>query len=174
MTNHELPILLVEDDENDVFFLQRALKEERITNPVRVAEDGQEAVDYLSGVGRFADRAKFPVPCLIILDLKMPRRTGLEVLEWIRAHHAFLTIPVIVFTSSAQPEDIDRAYRLGANAFVVKPPSVEERLEFARLLKGFWLGLNRPPGVCQTEARAGLWIREVINPEAKVLTACVS
>jgi CheY-like chemotaxis protein len=153
MTN-DFAILLAEDDENDVFFFERAAREANITNHLSVVRDGQQAIDYLAGSHQFADRNKYPLPCLIILDLKMPRRTGLEVLEWLRSTAALRLIPVIVFSSSAQPDDIERAYQLGANAFVVKPPSVEKRLEFARLVKGFWLHYNQPPPVCRQQAPA--------------------
>ena len=140
-------VLLAEDNKDDLLLMTHAWRK-TTDDPLQTVKNGQEAIDYLSGEGRFADRAKYPVPCLIILDLKMPRRTGLEVLEWMRAHAMYRTIPVIVFTSSAQPDDIDRAYRLGANAFVVKPASVQKRTEFARLLKEFWLEHNHPPSAC--------------------------
>jgi CheY-like chemotaxis protein len=147
MTN-DFCILLVEDDENDVFFFMRAAAEANIRNQISVARDGQEAIDYLSGHQKFAERTTYPLPCLLVLDLKMPRRTGLEVLEWLRTESAFSTIPVIVFSSSAQGSDIERAYKLGANAFVVKPVSTEKRTELARLINGFWLHHNQPPLAC--------------------------
>jgi CheY-like chemotaxis protein len=149
MTN-DFCILLVEDDENDIFFFQRAAREAAIHNHISIARDGAEAVEYLAGSHKFADRLQYPVPCLVILDLKMPRKTGLEVLHWLRTQSLFKTIPVIVFSSSGQPEDIERAYRLGANAFVIKPPSLEKRTEFAKLVKGFWLHHNQPPGICRS------------------------
>jgi CheY-like chemotaxis protein len=88
----------------------------------------------------------------LVLDLKMPRKTGLEVLQWLQGEPLLKTIPVIVFSSSAQAEDVDRCYKYGANAFVVKPVSLEERAELARLIKGFWLGFNEPPAVCRGSA----------------------
>jgi CheY-like chemotaxis protein len=141
-------ILLVEDDPNDVFFLQRAFTAAAIDNPLSVAQDGQEAIDYLSGLGKYADRARHPLPCLIILDLKMPRRTGMDVLQWLREQPVFRCIPVIVFSSSAQRYDVERAYGLGATAFVVKPANNERRSELAALVKGFWLEFNERPLVC--------------------------
>ena len=147
MTN-DFCILLVEDDENDVFFFMRAAAEANIRNQISVARDGQEAIEYLSGHNKFADRSTYPLPCLVVLDLKMPRRTGLEVLEWLRAESSLRTIPVIVFSSSAQGADIDRAYKLGANAFIVKPASTDKRTELARLINGFWLHHNQPPLGC--------------------------
>ncbi len=138
-------ILYAEDDDHDVFFLKRAFEAVGIHNRVEVACDGEEAVEYLSGVGKFADRGQFPLPSLVILDLKMPRRNGLEVLEWLRQRSGLPQIPVIMFSSSGHDTDIDRGYELGANAFVVKPSSVHEREEFARAVKHFWLRFNQAP-----------------------------
>ncbi len=134
-----LPILQVEDDEHDVFFLKRAFQEVGISNPIQVVRDGQEAVDFFSGEGQFADRVRFPLPCLVLLDLKLPRKNGLEVLEWLRGERRLPSLPVIVFSSSAHPEDIEQAYRRGANSFVVKPSGVAERNQFAQAVKGYWL-----------------------------------
>lgn len=142
---NEFCILQVEDDENDVFFLEHAFRTVELNYPLRVAQDGQEAMDYLSGKGRFADRARYPLPRLVLLDLKMPRKNGFEVLEWIRENPEFQFLPVIVFSSSYQPNDIDRAYQLGANAFVVKPSCLETRIDLARCIKSFWLNFNQQP-----------------------------
>ena len=136
---HHLPILQVEDDEHDVFFLKRAFEETHIPNPILVVHDGQEAVDFFSGIGPFADRKRYPWPCLVLLDLKLPRKNGLEVLQWLRTERYLPPLPVIMFSSSAHPEDIDQAYRLGANSFVVKPAGVAERNDFARALREYWL-----------------------------------
>jgi CheY-like chemotaxis protein len=152
--NNEFCILQVEDDKNDVLFLKYAFTSAGITHPLQVASDGPEAIDYLSGTGDFADRARYPLPCLVLLDLKMPGMTGLEVLEWIRAQPRLRMLPVIIFSSSAQQHEIDQAYHLGANSFVVKPACVEERNELARLIKGFWLRYNEPPSTC-SEMSAG-------------------
>ncbi len=139
------PILLAEDCEDDVFFLQRAFEAAEIRNPLHVVTDGQEAIDYLSGAGKFADRMKYPLPHLVILDLNMPRLGGADVLKWIRRHQQLRCLPVIIFSSSMQPSDVDHCYGLGANSFVVKPSSVEQRTEFARHLKGYWMVFNEPP-----------------------------
>lgn len=143
-------ILLAEDDDNDVFFFVRAVRETSIANRLCIVRDGQETIDYLAGRGKYADRAAHPLPCLLVLDLKMPRKTGMEVLQWLQGDHSLRSIPVMVFSSSAQPEDIDRAYGFGANAFVVKPVSLESRAELARLIDAFWLKFNQPPNVCRT------------------------
>src|SRR4051794_12182666 len=147
-----LCILQVEDDDNDVFFLQHAFQEAGITHSIQRAKDGQEAIEYLAGAGEFADRKRYPLPCLTILDLKMPRKGGLEVLEWLREESNLSSLPVIVFSSSAQPSDIDRAYELGANSFVVKPASMDKRVQFAHLLKGYWLQFNQLPACIEIEA----------------------
>ncbi len=142
------PIFQVEDDQHDVFFLQRAFEDAGISNPLHVAYDGQEAVDYLSAAG-----SRFALPCLIILDLKMPRKSGLEVLQWLRNESGLPPLPVIVFSSSAHAGDIEQAYRLGANAFVVKPQGIRERAAFARAVKDFWLRFNEPsPVASETDA----------------------
>lgn len=143
----DFAILQVEDDENDIFFLQHAFQTVGIANPLQVARDGQEAIEYLAGQGEYADRKRYPLPCLVILDLKMPRKGGMEVLEWLRNQSSLRHVPVIVFTSSARPDDIDQAYELGANSFVVKPASTEERVQLAELIKAYWLRFNLPPGL---------------------------
>lgn len=138
-------ILLVEDSPDDVFLLQRAFKQAGYTQPIQVAADGQQAIDYLSGKKPFADRVKYPLPVLVLLDLKLPQVPGLEVLAWIRANKAVATTPVVVLTSSRQESDIATAQQRGANAFVVKPTSTDQRLEFVKHLIGFWLNFNEPP-----------------------------
>lgn len=143
--SNDCPILLAEDDPNDVFFFKRAVREAEVQSQLFVVGDGQEAIDYLSGNHQFSDRTQYPLPCLILLDLKMPRKNGMEVLRWLRTEASVPIIPVIIFSSSGQPEDIERAYRLGANAFVVKPPSLAKRAELVHFIKGFWLHYNQPP-----------------------------
>src|SRR4051812_17763959 len=107
-------ILLVEDDPNDVFFIQYAFEQAGIRNPTRVAENGQEAIDYLAGNGKFADRSQYPTPAIVLLDLKLPMVMGLDVLRWIKGRPELHTLLVIVMTSSKDPNDICEAYQLGA------------------------------------------------------------
>jgi len=135
-------ILLVEDDANDEFFLRRAAKLAGMLDPLRVVRDGRQAIDYLKGAGAYADRAQFPLPTLILLDLKLPLVMGMEVLKWIRAQPELQTIIVIIFTSSHLPSDVEKAYRLGANSFLVKPSDPEKLQELLVLIKDFWLGVN--------------------------------
>jgi CheY-like chemotaxis protein len=116
-------ILLVEDNEDDVFLMKRALRGAGINNPLQIAEDGQAAIDYLAGAGAYADRTLHPLPMIVFLDLKLPYKSGHEVLEWIRQEPHLKTLVVIVLTSSSEKVDLDHAYKLGANSFVVKPPT---------------------------------------------------
>jgi two-component system, response regulator len=138
-------ILLVEDSPDDVFLMQRALKVAAFQGNLQVVGDGQAAVDYLAGEKTFADRAKFPLPDVVLLDLKLPHIPGLDVLAAIRGRLGLHTLPVVVLTSSRQESDIVTAYERGTSAFVVKPTSTDERTEFVRHLVGFWLKFNEPP-----------------------------
>ena len=144
-------ILQVDDDPNDVFFLQKAMKKMEVMNPAQVATDGQEAIDYVQGVGKFADRAKFPFPSLVLLDLKLPYVTGLEVLRLIRQECRRL-LPVIMLSASAQEADIVTAYRLGANAFLCKPSEARKFEEMVKAIKDFWLTCNTLPEESSSDA----------------------
>ncbi|HEV8411192.1 MAG TPA: response regulator [Gemmatimonadaceae bacterium] len=141
------PILLVEDEENDVMLLQRAFRRAGMVNPLQVVRHGDDAVAYLEGTGEFADRVKHPLPVLVLLDLKLPRRTGLEVLEWVKERPGLKKIPIVVLTSSKNDSDVDRAYELGANSYLVKPVSFETLLELVKSLELYWLVLNERPKV---------------------------
>jgi CheY-like chemotaxis protein len=157
---HSYCLLVAEDDANDVFFLQHAFKEANVQNPLQIVPDGQETINYLAGVGKFSDRSKFPLPYLLILDLKMPRMTGLEVLQWLHDQPELRCLPVIVLSSSAHRLDIERAYELGANAFVVKPSAVGKRTDLAKLIKGFWLDFNEAPAVTTEGLEAARKLRK--------------
>lgn len=135
--------MLVEDNEDDVFLMKRALKNAGIINRLCVAEDGQEAVNYLSGAGEFADRTNYPMPALVFLDLKLPLKGGLDVLAWIRGQIALENLVVVVLTSSNEPSDLKEAYRLGANSYVVKPPTASQLLDLAKAFKWYWLEFNQ-------------------------------
>jgi CheY-like chemotaxis protein len=140
--NPTATLLLVEDEPTDVFLMKRALKAAEIANPLQVAADGQEAIDYLSGAGAFSDRTRFPIPSIIFLDLKLPYRNGFEVLSWIRTQrHLDLTL-VMVLTSSAEDRDIAQAYQLGARTYLVKPPNPAMLTELMVSLKDYWIRHN--------------------------------
>jgi CheY-like chemotaxis protein len=136
-------ILLVEDNEDDVFLMQRALKGARVINPMFVVEDGQEAVDYLSGAGKFADRETYPLPAIVFLDLKLPLISGHDVLAWVRRQKELESLVVIVLTSSNEASDLSRCYALGANSYLVKPPTPEQLEDLANAFKWYWLEYNR-------------------------------
>jgi len=138
------PILQVEDDPNDVILLRHALKSAGINNPVQVANDGREAIDYLQGAGKFGDREKFPLPRLVLLDLKLPYVMGLDVLKWIRQQIG-MELVVVMLTASAEEDDIKAAYQLGANAFLTKPSEASKLEDMLRALKDFWLTYNTLP-----------------------------
>jgi CheY-like chemotaxis protein len=136
-------ILLVEDDDNDVYFMKRAAQQAGILHSLQVAQDGQEALDYLGGLREYADRQRFPLPYLVLLDLKLPRVMGFEVLKWIRQQPELRTSIVIVLSSSELGPDIERAYQLGANSYLVKPSTPDELTEMITRIKHYWLELNR-------------------------------
>lgn len=140
------PILHVEDEEDDVLFIQQAFKKAGITNPLKAVEDGQSAIDYLAGVGKYADRQQYPLPALMLLDLNLPGQSGFEVLKWIRAHPELKrTIVVVICSSSQKLPDINDAYDLGANGYVVKPPTFPDLVELAKAIRDYWLVFNHLP-----------------------------
>jgi CheY-like chemotaxis protein len=138
-------VLLVEDEDDDIFFVQKAFEKAGINNRLHVALDGQQAIDYLSGKGQYSDRSTFPLPALVILDLKLPKVWGMDVLKWIRANPALRSLPVVVFTGSDDALDAQRAYRLGANSYFQKPPNLENLYDLVPNLCEFWLKWNRLP-----------------------------
>jgi CheY-like chemotaxis protein len=142
---HDFPILYVEDEEYDVLFLKQAFAAADIRNPFKVVTDGQQATNYLAGVGVFSDRQQFPLPGLVLLDLKLPYRSGLEVLKWIREQAELKSLLVVIYTSSTQPKDIRVAYELGANGYLVKQGMLERLDQMVRALRDYWLIHNEPP-----------------------------
>ena len=122
MEKNLFSVLLVEDDENDVVLVKHALKTAQVNNPLQVVSDGEEAVEYLKGDGKYEDRERWPLPELIVMDIKMPRLSGFDVLEWVKGNGGPLRrIPIVIVSGSNNPDDINRAYELGANAYMVKP-----------------------------------------------------
>jgi CheY-like chemotaxis protein len=142
-------ILLVEDDVNDVFFMKRAMKLAGMPNPVQVAADGRQAIHYLGGTGEYSDRARFPLPCLVLLDLKLPHVMGLDVLKWVREQPEFKTLIVLILTSSKLAPDICKAYLLGANSYLSKPSSPDELPGMVSMINQYWLGLNQSAPVLE-------------------------
>jgi CheY-like chemotaxis protein len=138
-------ILLVEDEPNDAFFFEHCARKVGVSNPVLIVRDGREALDYLEGAHQFADREKYPLPWLVVLDLKLPRATGFEVLEQIRGQPGTRKLIVLVLTSSSSDADIQRAYDLGANAYLVKPSDPRQLANLVQAINDFWLTHNHPP-----------------------------
>jgi CheY-like chemotaxis protein len=145
VTAADPPILLVEDDANDVVLIKRAFDRAAILNPLAIVRHGDDAVAYLEGTGGFSDRDQFPYPVIVLLDLKLPRRSGLEVLQWVKERPRLKRIPIVVLTSSKNDADVDRAYELGANSYIVKPVSFDSLIELVRSLQLYWLLLNERP-----------------------------
>jgi CheY-like chemotaxis protein len=141
------PILLVEDDDDAVLLMQRALRRAGIGTDLHVADDGGAAIDYLAGQGPYADRARWPLPALVLLDLNLPRRSGLEVLAWVRTQPGLRRLPVVVLTTSREPHDVERAYDLGANSYLVKPSGLSDLVHLVQLVERYWLALNEAPDV---------------------------
>ncbi|HTL58471.1 MAG TPA: response regulator [Candidatus Limnocylindrales bacterium] len=139
MPNEPFTVLLVEDDLNDIFIVKRAFKMADIHTPLQVVTDGQEAVSYLRGDGKYADRNTFPVPRLIVMDIRMPRKSGFEVLEWVKTNRQPLRrIPIVIVSSSENPDDINRAYELGANAYMVKPMNFRAVEHLFETITHYW------------------------------------
>ena len=138
-------VLLVEDNPDDARLALAALRGNRIVNEVVVARDGEEARDYIFGMGNYEGRDVADCPQLVVLDLKLPKIDGLDVLRRMRADDRTRFVPVVVLTSSAEEEDVIRSYRLGSNSYIRKPIDFEEFLKAVQQLTVYWLVLNEPP-----------------------------
>ena len=138
-------VLLAEDDPDDVLLTQIAFERARLANPLQVVRDGEEAIAYLSGEGAFADRDRFPMPILLLLDLNMPKMDGFQVLDWLRADPLLRQLPVAIMTSSDHDPHISRAYELGADSYLIKPPDATAMLNLVQRLHAYWLILNEAP-----------------------------
>ena len=147
MSEHTPTVLIVEDSPTDVMLIRRAFDKANIGNPLRIVRDGDEAVQYLAGEGAFADRAAHPLPAVMLLDLKLPRRSGLEVLQWVRGQSPLRRLPVVVLTSSNQSQDVNRAYDLGANSYLVKPVEFDDLKDMLGKVNVYWIGLNKRPSI---------------------------
>jgi CheY-like chemotaxis protein len=137
-------ILLVDDDANDRFLIQRSLQKMGIENPVFEAKDGAQAIAYLAGEREFADRKKYPYPGILFLDLKMPETDGFEVLEWIRAQGSGSDFLLIVLSRNDELRQVNRAYALGANSFLAKPGTEDDLQELITAFRDYWLVRGRP------------------------------
>jgi CheY-like chemotaxis protein len=140
-------VLLVDDNPSDVFIVRRTFKKLELQSSLQVVSDGDEAIAYLSGTGRFSNREQFPLPAVVLLDLKLPRRSGLEVLEWLKTQPILCRLPVVVLTSSKQPSDINQAYDRGANSYVVKTLNPGDSEDLGRLIHQYWVDCNQKPDI---------------------------
>ena len=155
----EALFLLVEDSADDVLLIRRAFQKANIANPLHVVTSGEEAILYLAGNGPYANREEFPLPSVILLDLKLSGKDGFEVLEWIRSQPGLSRLRVIVLTASDAMRDADHAYKLGANSFLTKPVQLDRLTEMMQVLKGYWIWhdsaptATRPPPAKKSKAR---------------------
>ena len=138
METKNFTVLLVEDDLNDIFLVKRAFKMARLNTPLQVVTDGEEAIEYLRGEGKYADRKAHPMPGLIVMDIKMPRKSGFEVIEAIKGDGPLRRIPIVIVSSSDRPGDINRAYEMGANAYMVKPMDFREVERLFETITHYW------------------------------------
>jgi len=143
--NRNLTVLIAEDNEDDAFLLEHAFRNIGLQNPIQIVSDGEQVIRYLRGDGKFSDRQQFPFPSILFLDIKMPKMTGFDVLEWIRDHPDCHLMPTMIFSTSSHESDVTRAYQCGANAYLVKPPTIGELETFLRRAFDFWAICAKPP-----------------------------
>jgi CheY-like chemotaxis protein len=146
-----VPILYVEDEESDVIILRHVLERCGIANPLQVVKDGKAAKEYLAGCAPFDDRRRHPLPGLVLLDLNLPYWSGFEVLEWVRQQPRLRRLPIVIFTSSNRPDDIARAYDLGANGYLVKPNALADLKKLIQALRDYWLLHNCSPEILEVD-----------------------
>lgn len=142
--NERFTILIVEDNAEEVILLQKAFKRAALDISVQFVVNGEEAIDYLSGSDKYRDRYSFPEPDLVIMDLKMPRKGGFEVLEWFRNLQEGALIPIVVLTASSRDADVQRAYTLGANSYFIKPSNFDEFRDMIQVIYNYWSHARRP------------------------------
>lgn len=143
--NKNFLILHVEDDANDVLLIERAFRKANFSGKVVFINDGDQALAYLSGAKDYGDRERFPLPTVLMMDVKLPRKSGLEVLAWLRAQPLLRRLPVVMLTSSKQPGDINQAYDSGANCYLIKPVNFDDLIQMIKTLEIFWLNMNQHP-----------------------------
>ncbi len=138
MKNNLRAILIADDDLGDCQLIQKALEENCLKNPLNFVHDGEELMQYLKGEGKFNDRAQFPEPCIIFVDLNMPKKDGREAIEEIKSSELFKSYPIIVMTNSVAEEDIVRSYELGVNSYIQKPLTFENLIKVIKSIKNYW------------------------------------
>lgn len=137
-------VLLVDDSENDVFLMRRAFKKAEFNVLLQEARNGEEAIAYLAGEGIYNNRAEYPLPALVLMDLNMPMKSGFDVLEWVRSQPALKRLGIVIMTASLRPEDVERTFASGANSYLVKPANLERLVEMVRSLRD-WSRINQFP-----------------------------
>jgi len=148
MARKDQPVVLIaEDNENDIAMLQRAFHQASVIAPIQYVTDGEQAIAYLKGEGRFAHRDEFPLPDLLLLDLKMPRKNGFDVLEWLHTQPSLSHLRVVVLTTSEALRDVNRAYALGAASFLTKPVNFVEFKDTIQAMYNYWVAYNRRPRI---------------------------
>jgi CheY-like chemotaxis protein len=161
-------ILLAEDNEDHVMLIRRAFRQSGLVNPIHAVADGEQAIAYLKGEGRYSNRVEYPLPCLLLLDLKMPNKNGFEVLEWLRNQPAFAALRVVVLTTSGEMRDINRAYQMGANSFLTKPVDFRDFVQLTSAIKGYWIWLSRAPELERPEPASPPASPPVVKPALPV------
>jgi CheY-like chemotaxis protein len=142
--------LVVEDNEDHILLIRRAFAKSKVVNPLQVVRSGEDALAYLEGTGRFSNRAEFPLPAIILLDLKLTGMDGFDVLRWIRQQPGLRAVRVVVLTSSNAVRDVNLAYQLGANSFLVKPVDFEDFVRVTQALQGYWLWTDKAPEISRS------------------------
>lgn len=135
---NEIHVLIAEDEDSDFLLLQKALRQTDVPWAIHRVTDGLEALNYLRGDGPYADRTQHPIPQVVVLDLKMPRMTGMELLEWIKENPSYRVIPTLIMSSSQQELDVQKAYEFGANTYFVKPTNFQALVSLCRQIAGYW------------------------------------
>lgn len=146
-------ILVAEDNEDDLLLLLRAFKQGKLANAVQIVRDGEEAIAYLKGEGKYSNREEYPLPALLLLDLNMPRKNGFEVLEWIKDQPSLSSLRIVVLTVSEHVQDVNRAYQLGANSFLVKPVDFGDFVQLVQAISGYWLWMSRAPEITRSREK---------------------
>jgi len=167
-------ILLAEDDDDDILLIELAFKEAQIPNRLQVVRDGEEAIAYLTGEGQYANRVEYPLPTLLLLDMKMPRKNGFEVLQWIRSEPTLRALRVIVLTTCTEPAKAREAYLLGANAFLVKPAEFRSLVNLFKSLDSYWLRFDRSPDITRPDDQIRNRISQypAVGPEGSAQSPC--
>jgi CheY-like chemotaxis protein len=138
-------ILLIEDEPTDAQLILRGFEKAKVLNPIVHLTNGDDALRYLAGRGEFTDRLKYPIPALILLDLKLPGLTGIQLLQWLHVQGELKRIPLVVLTADDRQDIVNAAYDLGANSYLVKPGNAADIVRMVKVIQSYWLALNEPP-----------------------------